>query len=177
MESGYSPFRRRLLKVACGLSASVSVSTPTSPSSSHMQDHWSTLSFPDQKCVFQPLSQRSPWASESPKGPKKLSWFQNRTVSFTPTVRFCSFGVCIRICFWYILESCWVPQGSHRDQWHTSLSKGEEPRTIWVLRLIFKKFVLRQGSVRPGWLQPCCIFKDDYEFPTLLTLREVERLT
>lgn len=82
------------------------------------------LGFLDQKFAFQPAhSQRSPQgpyfekrysrASESPKGLKNSGGFRTKQeCRFYPYSQILQFWVCLRICFWYILESCWVPQGS-----------------------------------------------------------------
>lgn len=100
------------------LSASAPASKAASASLSHMQNHWSTLDLLDQNLHSSPIPRGilgSLNLRSSASGHQnhledvlKLRW-----LGPTPTVRFCGFEVCLRICFWYILESCWVPQGSH----------------------------------------------------------------
>lgn len=44
-----------------------------------------------------------------PKDRKTQLVSKQTKLGFTPAVRFSSLGMCLRICFWYILESCFVP--------------------------------------------------------------------
>lgn len=147
MESGYSPFRRLYSEWL------VHRQHQHQHQHRHQGQHRSPacritgppLGFLDWKFAFQPHSQGSPrgpyfekrysGASELPEGLKNSGGFRTKQkCRFSPYSQIPQCWVCLRICFWYILESCWCLRGhSERRVAHQPLKGGRAQNHLETL--------------------------------------------